>query len=504
MSGAEMLSLASATVFLFVAIVAAIHRARSRLAVVLGLQGVGLFAYNALDVVSAVLGDVPWDWLEDAAASLALIPGLHLVIGYLGASRKYRWVLRVFTAHFVGLAVASLGAFAKPSLAAFTGGGSWAALVLAGAASGYGLGAALLIRHILHNEAEERARAQLMLGAILLGIGGTATDLVAITGSAIPRLSYFGFPLAGLLLAALVLKARFFDQMSTLTLVNSGIAAVLAVIAELVVFAWAGQRPAVLVFGTLVVMLALAGALRPSLRSMVEHRSRVRYHATLGRLARQMAHDIRNPLAAIRGAAQFLQEEHKQGRPLEPHIGFVELIVERTKRLEKVVSDYQRIARVDPVRTPLSVNTMLERALEGAKTASGESIEVVTELDSSLPQCLADQDLLTHALENVIRNGLEAMPEGGTLTATTALRGDGAHDRATIVIRISDTGTGMDVRVQESAWDEFFTTKADGSGLGLAFVHRVATAHGGSAKIDSALGRGTTIQIELPVETAGT
>jgi signal transduction histidine kinase len=500
MSGAELLSLASATVFLFVAIVAAVHRARSRLAVWLGLQGLGLFAYNALDVVSAVLGDVPWDWLEDSAAALALIPGVHLVLGYIGASRSYRWFLRVFTAYFVGLALVSLGAFANPALAAFTGEGSWAALILAGAGTGYGLSTVLLVRHIRDHEAEERARAQLLLGAVLLAIGGTATDLVAITGSDIPRLSYFGFPVAGLLLAALVLRARFFDQMSSLTLINSGIAAVLAVIAELVVFAWAGQRPAVLVFGTLVVMLALAGALRPVVRTLAEQRSRVRYHATLGRLARQMAHDIRNPLAAIRGAAQFLQEEHKQGRPLEPHINFVELIVERTKRLERVVADYQRIARVEPACTTVDVNDIVQSALEGAHAASDDRIELVTDLEGALPECQADRDLLTHALENVVRNALEAMPEGGTLEATTAVANSPSRDRTKIVIRVRDTGEGMDVRVQESAMDEFFTTKADGSGLGLAFVQRVAQAHGGALELTSSPGQGTTVQIELPVE----
>jgi signal transduction histidine kinase len=90
------------------------------------------------------------------------------------------------------------------------------------------------------------------------------------------------------------------------------------------------------------------------------------------------------------------------------------------------------------------------------------------------------------------------MPQGGTVTVRTSLSiGTG---RSFIVLTVEDTGEGMDVRVQEKAFDDFFTTKASGSGLGLAFVRRVADAHGAAIGLSSALGRGTSIELKLPVD----
>ena len=100
-----------------------------------------------------------------------------------------------------------------------------------------------------------------------------------------------------------------------------------------------------------------------------------------------------------------------------------------------------------------------------------------------------------------MKNGIEAMPKGGTLTVSTALTDD--HDEPRLVISVQDTGTGFDARAREQAFELFFTTKATGSGLGLAFVRQVARAHGGDAALTSREGAGTTVSLLLPLSPEG-
>jgi signal transduction histidine kinase len=97
-------------------------------------------------------------------------------------------------------------------------------------------------------------------------------------------------------------------------------------------------------------------------------------------------------------------------------------------------------------------------------------------------------------LENLVRNAMEAMPDGGTVTVRTARSG-----AESVLLSVADTGCGMDARTRERAFDDFFTTKALGSGLGLAFVRRVVEAHGGRVSLESEQGRGTLVSVRLPV-----
>lgn len=501
MTPLEILSLTSAAGFLAIAVVAAVRRAKSPVALKLGLMCMALFAYNALEAAASITGEPRAEWLEDAAAALCLPPTFNLLVGFVGMSRRLRWPLRALAACYIGLALASVGAFAWPPLELFTGSSWWAACMLAGMVPGLGASAYLLVRHARRSSAEERARCQLLGLAALLGLGGAINDLVAIAGLAVPfpMLSHAGFLAAALLVAALVLKARVFERTTTLTMVSAAVASVLAIIAQLIVVAWAGTRIALLVFGTGVVVLALVATLRPLLRTLSEHRERNRYLATLGRFSVQMAHDLRNPVAAIHGAAQFLQEERTQGRSLDPHVRYLDLILERTERLERVIRDYQRMGRVEPVRAPLDVNELVETLLAHPHSDRSSSVQVRTELESNLPPCQADRDLLAAALENLVRNAREAMSQGGEIVVSTQYDEDSSG--GLVRIRVRDTGPGMDVHTQERAFVDFFSTKSQGSGLGLAFAARVAEAHGGRASLESREGAGTTVEIEIPVGT---
>src|SRR5260221_110469 len=205
-------------------------------------------------------------------------------------------------------------------------------------------------------------------------------------------------------------------------------------------------------------------------------------------------------LAALKGALQFLKEEQKQGRSLAAHQEFLDLMLDQVERLHRIVDEYQRMGRVEPVCTPGNINDVVRDVLAIQPASVTDGMQVVTELEDALPTCHFDRDLITRAFENLVQNAFEAMPQGGTLAVRTERA---PHTADTIAVSVTDSGTGMDVRQAEHAFDDFYTTKAQGSGLGLSFVRRVAEAHGGHVALKSDLGKGTTIRIELPVEHRG-
>jgi len=210
-----------------------------------------------------------------------------------------------------------------------------------------------------------------------------------------------------------------------------------------------------------------------------------------------MAHDVKNPLTALKGALQFLTEEHDRQRPMEQQQEFLELMAEQVERIEGVMDKYQRLSRVEPELAEVEINEVVASVL-ALSAFRDQGIEVRTELDRDLPRCRADSDLLYGALENLVRNAFEAMESGGELEIRTApTRQDGATAGVSITVR--DTGEGMDARVAERVFDDFYTTKATGSGLGLAFVRRVADTHGGEVSLSSDQGKGTTVELRLPV-----
>jgi signal transduction histidine kinase len=127
------------------------------------------------------------------------------------------------------------------------------------------------------------------------------------------------------------------------------------------------------------------------------------------------------------------------------------------------------------------------------------NVKLERALAPELPPCSGDYDLLANALENLVRNAYEAMPQGGTLTVRTQRE---EPEGTGVVLSVEDTGEGMDARARERAFDEFFTTKASGSGLGLAFVRRVVEAHGGEVALTSREGRGTIVRLRLPARGA--
>lgn len=162
--------------------------------------------------------------------------------------------------------------------------------------------------------------------------------------------------------------------------------------------------------------------------------------------------------------------------------------------MHRVVDDYQRVGRVQPVLRAVDMNDLVRGAIALEPFATDGKVTIESSLANDLPSCKLDPDLLSQAIQNVIHNAFEAMPDGGTVAVRTE-RTDAPEG---IAIVITDAGPGMDARKAERAFDEFYTTKPQGTGLGLAFVRRVAQAHRGSVSLESQLGKGTSVRIQLP------
>lgn len=238
-------------------------------------------------------------------------------------------------------------------------------------------------------------------------------------------------------------------------------------------------------------LLAVASTVLANIRDFqaLEEQQRL---AALGAMAAGLAHEIRNPLAGIKGAAQFLQSGPADG----PDSDMLSVIVDETDRLDKVVRQFLAYARPDQLRLSSDHVNALAAHVMALVRAQGDTdgIVLVEELAPDLPATRMDRDRLTQVLLNLVRNALQAMPTGGRLTLRT-----GKRNGSVLEIAVIDTGTGIAADVKNRLFDPFFTTKRDGTGLGLAICERIVRAHGGSIEVVSQPGRGSTFAVRLPV-----
>ena len=212
--------------------------------------------------------------------------------------------------------------------------------------------------------------------------------------------------------------------------------------------------------------------------------------AILGQLAGGVGHDLRNPLGAIKNAAYFLNMVLEEPDPEVKET--LEILEKEVGTSEAIISSLLDFARAKPpTKRKISVNEVLQETLSRI-TVPG-NVEVVQELDESLPQILADPDQLRQVFGNVILNAFQAMPEGGELTVTSMATTPGWVD-----VSIADTGAGIDVEHSRKVFEPLFTTKAKGIGLGLAITKSMVEGHGGTIEVESEPGKGSTFTVKLP------
>jgi signal transduction histidine kinase len=237
--------------------------------------------------------------------------------------------------------------------------------------------------------------------------------------------------------------------------------------------------------------------------------------AVLGQMAAGLAHEIRNPLGAIKGAAQLLADPGDDTELDESSREFVGIIIEEVDRLDTVVGSVLDLARQDTdVVAPIDVNAVVRRTLQviGADWAE-MSISIVTELDEELPRVAIAPDQLRQVLLNLLRNASQAMRGAGNIRVRTrarrrlASRWEGTSDETEqVMISVRDNGPGIAPATLKNIFLPFYTTKEDGTGLGLAICQRIVQGYGGLIEVHSREGVGTTFDVVLPaaMEALGT
>ncbi|HET9491547.1 MAG TPA: ATP-binding protein [Methylomirabilota bacterium] len=228
--------------------------------------------------------------------------------------------------------------------------------------------------------------------------------------------------------------------------------------------------------------------------------------AAAGRMAVGLAHEIRNPLGAIRGAVQLLARELGADSRLQEYTDVLKKEVDRVNRIIEMLLDLGRPVQVR--RAPLNLHQLLERVtLLHQEAARAANVTFVRRYDPSLPPILGDEDRLLQVFHNLVVNALDAMKQGGRLTLTTRVSLNplygkvdvGGGQRPMVEAQVADEGPGMPAAVRARIFDPFFTTKERGLGLGLALCHRIIEEHRGAIQVDSTEGRGTVVTCFLPV-----
>ena len=232
------------------------------------------------------------------------------------------------------------------------------------------------------------------------------------------------------------------------------------------------------------------------IEALKEEVERERHLAALGRLAAGVAHEVRNPLSSLKGFAQFLRSKFNPGSKEER---YSDIMIEEVERLDRVVQELLDFAKpVTAERKASDANSIVDDALSlVAEDAAFRNVEIVSDLAAELPDVMVDGRQLRQVLLNVLLNGIEAMRDGGRLTVRTRLR---ANENPPVAIEISDTGVGMSEDEMDKLFEPFYTTKPEGTGLGLTIVSRLIEQNRGRLGVQSVRGEGTTFTISLPAD----
>ena len=216
---------------------------------------------------------------------------------------------------------------------------------------------------------------------------------------------------------------------------------------------------------------------------------------TVGKMAAIITHEVRNPLSSIGLNAELLQEELAASGSHEA-VAMCATIVKEVDRLTAITEEYLRFARMPRPRLEREqLNSIVAELLEFQReTLTSRGVTVETRLDEGLPPVAADEAQLRQALLNLVRNAADAMSAGGALTVSTRRSADGA-----VEVSVKDTGGGIAAENLGRIFEPFFSTKKNGTGLGLALTQQIVTEHGGRIEVDSTPGRGTTFTLRLPV-----
>ena len=213
-------------------------------------------------------------------------------------------------------------------------------------------------------------------------------------------------------------------------------------------------------------------------------------------MARQVAHEIKNPLTPIQLTAEHLRRVHTdRGEPLSPVLEeCVDTILAQVKLLRQIASEFSSFAS-SPAVTPAPVHLpeLLSETIDPYRAGLRDRIQFEVDVPGNLPPVHIDRMLISRSLTNIVENAFHAMPLSGVLTVVAR------PVNSTVRIRVSDTGLGMDTEALARAFEPYFSTKATGTGLGLPIAKRNIELNGGTIAVTSERDRGTTVEVTLPV-----
>ena len=228
-----------------------------------------------------------------------------------------------------------------------------------------------------------------------------------------------------------------------------------------------------------------------AVKSLEKELQRNERMAALGKMAAGVAHELRNPLSSIKGLALLLKTQLSVfGAEEEP----ADILVKEVERLNRSIGELLDYAKPEQLKRQLiELNELIEKTVSLVEVdATSYNINIVLSLAKNLPPVYVDRDKVNQVVLNLFLNAIQAMPGGGVLSVQT--KGEGA----TIVIVVKDNGMGISSENLQRVFDPYFTTKSNGTGLGLALSSKIIEEHGGSIKIFSMLNEYTEVQVVLP------
>jgi signal transduction histidine kinase len=212
-------------------------------------------------------------------------------------------------------------------------------------------------------------------------------------------------------------------------------------------------------------------------------------------MARQVAHEIKNPLTPIQLSAEHLRRVHAdRGEPLGDVLeGCVTSILSQVRLLRQISAEFSSFASAPTARrAPVDVPPLVAEVVDPYRTGLADRIAIVNRVAAPLPPAFVDRTLVARALANIVENALHAMPGTGSLIL------DAAADEAFVTIEVRDTGVGMDADALARVFEPYFSTKTTGTGLGLPIALRNVELSGGTLEVDSQKNVGTTVRMKLP------
>lgn len=258
--------------------------------------------------------------------------------------------------------------------------------------------------------------------------------------------------------------------------------------------------------GTLGHMILLISPRELAGRMTQSHSVKSAAQSAIG-MAEMLAHEIKNPLAGITGAAQLLSMN------LTPEdLELTDLIVAESRRIVKLLEQVEQFGNLlAPDLRPVNIHDVLDRARRSALLGFGAHMKIVEDYDPSLPLAMGDPDQLLQVVLNLIKNASEAAdPKGGTIRIHTFFehsfslrRSDGTGQSLPLQIEIIDDGPGIPENIREEIFDPFVSGRENGTGLGLALVSKIVSDHGGWISVTSQPGR-TVFRLSLPRVPRGT